>query len=687
MKVKLLLILSFFAFFAAEAQVNYSFASSTGTYSAILGTSPAFTATSFDGGSGADEAYSASIPIGFSFLYNGSGAANTYTTIKMTSNGFLYLGAGTPTTSMYGMTLPTGETAIRPAIGPFIADLDLVSASNMTYTTTGSAGSRIFTAQWTGAKWNYSASAGSISFQVKLYETTNKIEFIYQQEAGTTSATPTAQIGLTNATTSYLSVNAAGTAASSSTATSITARPASGTIYTFTPVVQPANDIAVNSVYALSKTVAGNPDSVKVYVSNLGTAAGTNTQIFLSVTGANTYKDTVTVASFASAAAGFVTFVFTPNTPGTNVISASVANDENNANNTVSYSQSITVQSASTANAATTTLGVGSNTAPLEFGTRFANTGTKTIDQLTLYWPSTSTGQPYIVNIYDASGTGGLPGTTPIFTSATQTTNGANANINVTPAVSITGSFYVTITQTTATNVGYGYESETPLRPNTFFLRTTLVTGAWSALGGAFKLMMDVRFSSGLLPATFGSFVGTKNGEKNVLNWNTLTEVNNTGFSIERSSDGKNFGSIATVASKAVNGNSQVSTSYEYSDNKPFAGTNYYRLKQADKDGKVSYSQIVALKSAKLGNITIAAIYPNPAKDKLNITIVSGNTEKATLAIYDATGRLVLQKSLTLIAGEVSLSENIDKLKAGSYLVKVIDEKGVAMDIKTLIKQ
>lgn len=230
----------------SQAQLStYNFSASTGGAAAFVpisgGTTPSFTGTNFDAGPGNDEGYANNIPIGFTFRYLGS----NYTTIGMCSNGFAYL--GTPSFSasstFYTNSLTsgvTGATAARPYLAPLWTDLATSAVANMKYVTTGVAPTRVFTMEWLNMNWDYSAANPGVSFQLKLYETSNIIEFVYRQEAGNLVADG-ASIGLTAAATgsgNFSSVSAATANPTVSTVTetsSITAKPPTGQIYRWDP--------------------------------------------------------------------------------------------------------------------------------------------------------------------------------------------------------------------------------------------------------------------------------------------------------------------------------------------------------------------------------------------------------------------------------------------------------------------
>lgn len=213
----------------AQSVTNYTFSATGGTYTALTGGST----MSLSGGT-VDDGWFNSIPIGFTFVYMGT----PYTTVSTSTNGWLTFGQNI-TNAIISNNLTTGTP--RPFIAPLWDDLDLQANTNFSYKTEGTAPNRVFTAEWKNMQWNYSATGNTISFQVKLYETTEIVEFVYNDEGGTVNS-GSASIGITALTGSgsgtFLSLNGTGgspTASSTTETTSLSAKPASGQTYTFTP--------------------------------------------------------------------------------------------------------------------------------------------------------------------------------------------------------------------------------------------------------------------------------------------------------------------------------------------------------------------------------------------------------------------------------------------------------------------
>ena len=131
------------------------------------------------------------------------------------------------------------------------------------------------------------------------------------------------------------------------------------------------------------------------------------------------------------------------------------------------------------------------------------------------------------------------------------------------------------------------------------------------------------------------------------LSWATVSETNSEFFTVEKSRGGKDFEFVATVPGA---GTSKQSVNYSAVDEYPYMGLSYYRLKRTEFDDECKYSQLVPV--TIMENLQFS-VWPNPAKDKLEITF--GNASKGTILpmspensaeinIYDSNGRVVYSK-------------------------------------------
>jgi uncharacterized delta-60 repeat protein len=166
------------------------------------------------------------------------------------------------------------------------------------------------------------------------------------------------------------------------------------------------------------------------------------------------------------------------------------------------------------------------------------------------------------------------------------------------------------------------------------------------------------------LPVTLSFFGGTRQSSGVQLSWQTVSEQNTDHFDLERSGDGQRFSTIGQVAAA---GNTNSTTRYGFLDTHPGAGSNYYRMKMIDRDGKFSYSRVI--------NVTIpitakVELYPNPFRHQA--TIKMGSAQQAgifTLRVLDAGVRLVEMKTGIPAGQSIQLGSHY---RPGTYIIEVV---------------
>lgn len=141
-------------------------------------------------------------------------------------------------------------------------------------------------------------------------------------------------------------------------------------------------------------------------------------------------------------------------------------------------------------------------------------------------------------------------------------------------------------------------------------------------------------FHNSPLPVQLVQFTALPKNDEVELNWSTANEKNNSYFTLERSKDGENFESFATIKGA---GNSSSLIHYSNTDLDPYAGISYYRLKQTDYDGKSTYSEIVDVNMRKTGKELL--LYPNPGNGDFKLKLPETDTEEILLTIRDVSGK------------------------------------------------
>ena len=133
-------------------------------------------------------------------------------------------------------------------------------------------------------------------------------------------------------------------------------------------------------------------------------------------------------------------------------------------------------------------------------------------------------------------------------------------------------------------------------------------------------------------PITLVHFDGKVIEDFVLLEWETMSEINNKGFEINRSKDGNNWEFIGFVnGSNHSNRNIQ----YQFSDTNPYKGKTYYRLKQIDYDGQYTFFNTIMIEKSEN---RISQIFPNPSTGIFNFVGIDKNTP---FIIQDKNGKVL----------------------------------------------
>jgi Secretion system C-terminal sorting domain len=103
-------------------------------------------------------------------------------------------------------------------------------------------------------------------------------------------------------------------------------------------------------------------------------------------------------------------------------------------------------------------------------------------------------------------------------------------------------------------------------------------------------------------------------------------------------------------------------------DDKPFAKSTYYRLKQTDVNGAFSYSKTLSVGTCTEGGQKLK-IYPQPANHTLTVDNVP---EQATLILRDGSGKVVLRKPTN---GQTKMLLDVATIPNGIYFLQVVSER------------
>ena len=189
---------------------------------------------------------------------------------------------------------------------------------------------------------------------------------------------------------------------------------------------------------------------------------------------------------------------------------------------------------------------------------------------------------------------------------------------------------------------------------------TNTLINTISAGNGAFgfgNFIANLVTACGSVPVKIVDFAVIGKGNQTQLDWNTENEENLSSYNIQHSTDGISFTNIGTVNAIGSGANS-----YQFTDNKPNNGINYYRLESIDKNGSISYSKVVTCQLSIF--IYQLSIFPNPTRD---LVTVKGN-HIASIQMIDNIGRVVKVVSLK---DATNPTISVSSLPTGVYHLRI----------------
>lgn len=178
-----------------------------------------------------------------------------------------------------------------------------------------------------------------------------------------------------------------------------------------------------------------------------------------------------------------------------------------------------------------------------------------------------------------------------------------------------------------------------------------------------------VIFTPSILPVELVTFTAMPGKNSITLNWSTATELNNSGFAVERKSSNNSWENIGFVSGSS---NSTEMKFYTYTDSKPLPGKVQYRLKQIDFDGSFVYSGVIETEVNTPAEFELYQNYPNPFNPSTIISYSLPVDGMVRISIYNAIGELVKDISgLMQSPGHNQYSFNASELGSGVYFYKV----------------
>ncbi|WMN12391.1 T9SS type A sorting domain-containing protein [Marivirga salinae] len=177
------------------------------------------------------------------------------------------------------------------------------------------------------------------------------------------------------------------------------------------------------------------------------------------------------------------------------------------------------------------------------------------------------------------------------------------------------------------------------------------------------------------LPVELLSFTAQTMSGRIELEWETATEKNNEHFDVEKKGVNNDWHTISTVAGA---GNSNALIQYSISDFNPISGTQYYRLKQVDTDGKFEYSSVLRVDYGTNGQ----EVFPNPFMDKIFVK-TNGEDLVERIELKNITGNAINISKEYL--GQNKWKVNTHSLETGTYILYIYS--GNQVEVRKVVKR
>lgn len=240
----------------------------------------------------------------------------------------------------------------------------------------------------------------------------------------------------------------------------------------------------------------------------------------------------------------------------------------------------------------------------------------------------------------------------------------------------------ILINSACACNVYWQINGAFELKNNAVFKGTILANGAINLLEGSsiegrglsrlgavniYSITAILPSNPTPLPIELLSFAALPKGDNVQVDWVTATEINNDYFTVQRSSNGFYFEEVQQIKGA---GNNNSLRFYSLIDTGPYVGNSYYRLKQTDFDGKITYSNLVNVYFEKSFDFNV---YPNPFNATTTIATNSSQINTCNFKLHTTLGEEVLNEKLS----KQSNTFDTNSLPSGIYVYKIISNDKV----------
>lgn len=211
---------------------------------------------------------------------------------------------------------------------------------------------------------------------------------------------------------------------------------------------------------------------------------------------------------------------------------------------------------------------------------------------------------------------------------------------------------------------------------------TTNPMSAWTGSGGdSGTYEISLTGVNGTLPVELASFEVRVDRDAAVINWETASESDNSGFEVEIRAAGRE--DFSTMTFVPATGSASV---YSIQSGPLLPGRYEFRLRQVDLNGSATYSHIVEAAVSLTQPFALAAAYPNPFAVNSTMALSVQERQFVRAEIFDLAGRRIQTLFARTMPAQTTEMLTIDgtNLANGAYVVRIRGERFVSSELVTV---
>jgi hypothetical protein len=189
-----------------------------------------------------------------------------------------------------------------------------------------------------------------------------------------------------------------------------------------------------------------------------------------------------------------------------------------------------------------------------------------------------------------------------------------------------------------------------------------------------------------VLSTNIKNFAAVKSNKNVNLTWLVGNDLTSNTYEIQVSKNGREFTAAGNTKAALASSGSPAKYSYQYNPNQFVAGQLYFRIKQTDANGKISYSTVKTVNMDTQGAASFTA-YPNPIVNKVSLQFDANLTGNYRVDLTNQVGQLVFSKPMKLNNTNL-IQFNLDRpASPGMYYIRVKDESSSQVFTSKIVMQ